>query len=130
VPWDAGAQAEGPDDPVIKGDPNSPLNKDHYMNLKAQGWWELRSRLEKTHRAVTENATYPPDQLISISSEMTLLRKLEKELLQPTSSLSSTMRVIVDKTPEGTRSPNLADAVMMCFHPVNKLAFDTTYSWL
>jgi hypothetical protein len=26
-----------------------PLNKDFYTNLKAQAWWELRRRFEKTH---------------------------------------------------------------------------------
>jgi hypothetical protein len=31
---------------------------------------------------------------------------------------------VVDKTPEGTRSPNLADAVMMCYWPIK----GSTYS--
>jgi phage terminase large subunit len=26
----------------------SPLNKDFYTNLKAQAWWELRRRFEKS----------------------------------------------------------------------------------
>ena len=27
---------------------DTPLNKDFYTNLKAQGWWQLRRRFEKT----------------------------------------------------------------------------------
>ena len=127
--WDAGATANNPDDPVIKGDSASPLNKDHYANLKAQGWWELRKRFERTYYAVKEGAKYKPEQLISLSSELPLLRKLEKELLQPTSSLTSNMRLLVDKMPEGTRSPNLADAVMMAYHPVGVNRY-ASMSWV
>jgi two-component system NtrC family sensor kinase len=35
-----------------------------------------------------------------------------------------------DKQPEGTRSPNLADAVVMAYWPVDELAYDTTMSWV
>jgi phage terminase large subunit len=129
--WDAGSTAFPPDENVIKGDRSSPLNKDHYANLKAQGWWELRKRFERTHRAITEGVKYKPEDLISLSSELPLLRKIEKELLQPTSSLTSNMRLVVDKTPEGARSPNLGDAVMMCFHPAPTIgSFDATLSWV
>jgi hypothetical protein len=37
---------------------------------------------------------------------------------QPTSSKNSRMKQLVDKIPEGTKSPNLADAVVMCYFPV------------
>jgi phage terminase large subunit len=123
-PWDAGSSPECPDDNVIPDDPESPINKDFYMNLKAQGWWELRRRFERTYRVIAEGAKYPADQLISISSEIPCLRKIEKELLQPTSALSTTMRLLVEKTPDGARSPNLADAIMMCYWPVDAYAYD------
>jgi len=129
--WDAGSTAFPPDERVIKNDISSPLNKDHYANLKAQGWWELRKRFENTHRAITQGIKYKPEQLISLSSELPLLRKIEKELLQPTASLTPNMRLVVDKTPEGSRSPNLGDAVMMCYHPAPVVGtFDSTLSWV
>ncbi len=28
------------------------------------------------------------------------------------------MKLLINKTPEGTKSPNLADAVMMCYFPL------------
>jgi len=31
---------------------------------------------------------------------------------------SSRMRIVIDKQPEGTRSPNLADAIVMAYWPV------------
>ena len=118
-PWNAGAGPEDPDKPVVEGDKQSPLNKDFYGNLKAQGWWALRRRFEKTHRAIHEGIKYPPHELISIPKDLPLRRKLMKELSQPTASKSSAkLKLIVDKAPEGTKSPNLGDAVMMAFHPI------------
>jgi phage terminase large subunit len=59
-----------------------------------------------------------------------LLRTLEKELSQPTMSRNSRLKLIIDKQPEGTRSPNLADAVVMAYWPVDDLSYDTTMSWV
>jgi phage terminase large subunit len=129
VPWDAGAEPFNPGENVIKGDRDSPLNKDFYGNLKAQGWWQLRRRFENTYRAVTDGVRLNPDDLISLSSDLPLLRQLEKELSQPTASKSARMKLIIDKTPDGTRSPNIADAVMMAFWPAAR-AFIPYSEWL
>lgn len=94
-------------------------NDDFFQNLKAQSWWDLRVRFQRTFRAVKEADPnmYDPDNLISISSDLVLLDKLMMELSQPTYSISTIGKIVVDKTPEGTRSPNLADAVMIAFSP-------------
>lgn len=122
VPWNAGAAALDPDSPIEPtrpGQPKAPLNKDFYGNLKAQGWWQLRRRFERTYRAIHEPGfTWKPEDLISLPKNLPLLRQVEKELSQPTSRKDGRMRLIVDKMPEGTRSPNLADAIVMAFWPV------------
>jgi len=118
-PWSAGAGVQNPEDHVDPNDKQTPLNKDMYANLKAQAWWELRRRFERTYRAVTEGVTYSPDELISLPSTLPKLRQLQKELSQSTAGKStSAMKLIVNKTPEGTRSPNLADSVVMAYYPV------------
>jgi hypothetical protein len=118
VPWNAGAGVLNPKGRVIPHDRDSPTNEDFYTNLKAQGWWELRNRFYRTWRAVKEGAEYDPDSLISIDSGLKRIRALEKELCQVTASRGAKLKLVVDKTPEGTKSPNLADAVMMCYWPV------------
>jgi len=118
IPWNAGAGVENPDAYVIDGDPQSPINKDFYTNLKAQAGWQLRLRFERTHKAVTENVAYDSDDLISLDSEIPLIRKLQKELSQSTVGKGSKMKLLINKTPEGTKSPNLADAVAMCYFPL------------
>lgn len=127
VPWDAGAGVIDPNGHVEPGDEDTPLNKDFYTNLKAQGWWQLRRRFERTYRALNEPGfTWAPEDLISLPSDLPLLRQVEKELSQPTAGKGARMRLIIDKTPEGTRSPNLADAIMMSFWP---MPAPPTFSW-
>lgn len=119
VPWNAGASTLWPDKNVVEHDRKSPINKDFFHNLKAQAWWAVARMFEKTHRARTEpKFTWEPDELISLSSKIPLLRKLQKELSQPTIIQSSTLKLMIDKKPEGARSPNMADAVIMCFFPI------------
>lgn len=122
IPWMASGKLVKPYDYVITGDPESPRNKDFYQNLKAQGWWELRKRFERTFKAVMDGEVYDPLELISIPSTLPLLHKLKKELGQPIAvRSSSTLKLQVDKAPEGTKSPNLGDATMMCYWPAPRI---------
>lgn len=95
-------------------------NEDFFSNRKAQSWWALRKRFQTTFRAVTAPAIavaqgYDPDEIISLSSSLPFLSKLTAELSQPTYSLNNTGKIVIDKAPDGTRSPNLADALMILF---------------
>jgi phage terminase large subunit len=120
VPWNAGGEVLGPKLHVVPRDKNTALNEDFYQNLKAQGWWQLRRRFENTWRA-RHDPTYTDwkvDDLISLSSDIPLLYKLKKELGQPTVAKSARLKLMIDKTPDGTKSPNLADCVMMCYWPM------------
>ncbi len=131
IAWNAGAAVLDPDRRVIDGDGESPLNKDFYRNLKAQAWWELRRRFERTHRAVTDpKFTWTQDELISLPSGLSQLRTLQKELSQPTAGKDTRMRLVIDKQPEGTRSPNLADAVVMAYWPVVNTLYDSSMDWV
>lgn len=90
-------------------------NVDFFANAKAQSWWRLRTRFQQTYRAVMEGMDVPADDIVSISSKLALRAKLVSELSQPTYSITATGKVLVDKTPNGARSPNLADACMIRF---------------
>lgn len=88
-------------------------NKDFFMNAKAQAWWALRLRFQATYRAVVEGQPYDPEDIISLSSKIPLLAKLQTELSQPTYATNGTGKIVINKIPEGMKSPNLADAVMI-----------------
>lgn len=92
-------------------------NKDYFANAKAQAWWALRVRFQKTYRAVVNGLDFDPDEIISLSSSLPELTKLTGELSQPTYALNGVGKVAVNKAPDGTKSPNLADAVMIAYEP-------------
>ena len=94
-------------------------NKDYFLNAKAQGWWSLRQRFQKTYRAVVDGMKYDPDELISISDDLPAKARnlLVNELSQPTYSFNTAGKMLIDKAPKGAKSPNLADAVMIRFAP-------------
>ncbi|MDX7880465.1 terminase [Acinetobacter nosocomialis] len=95
------------------------LNKDFFANLKAQSWWSLRLRFQETFRAL-EGRDYDPDMIISLSTEdidPKELALLTTELSQPTYTKNGVGKILVNKQPDGTASPNRADSVMICFNP-------------
>jgi phage terminase large subunit len=127
VPWDAGASCLHPKRRLLtlpNGEPDieSPLQKDFFQNLKAQGWWELARRFERTYRALTEpDFTFDPDTLISLDGQTIpqhIMYQLQEELGQAVWKPSASSRMMVDKAPEGTKSPNLGDGAVMSYWPV------------
>lgn len=104
-----------PDEQMVEGR----FNKDYFANLKAQSWWSLRLRFQETFRAL-EGREYDPDMIISLSSKHINAKELElltTELSQPTYKKNGVGKILVNKQPDGTASPNRADSVMICFNP-------------
>lgn len=118
VKWIAGNKVLWGDQRIIKGDKDTPKNKDFYLNLKAQAWWNARIRFEKTYNATVKGIEYHPDELISISSEINDLHELTNELSQATYMANNAGKIVINKKPKGTRSPNRADSFIMAFFPV------------
>lgn len=118
IGWNAGGAVVDPYFHIIPDDEQSALNKDFYKNFKAQAWWSLRTRFYKTWNNITNGVIYSLDDLISLDSTMKLLQQLIKELAQPVATTDSSLRMLVDKKPDGTKSPNLADAGVMMYFPV------------
>jgi phage terminase large subunit len=67
---------------------------------------------------LTGQTRYNQDELISLPSDLPLLRT-------PTAIKGTRMRLVIDKQPDGTRSPNLADAVVMAYWPVADGLYDS-----
>ncbi len=76
-------------------------------------WWSLRLRFQATYRAVVEGMEFNPVDLISIDPDLPDRAALVMELSQPTYSKTPARQdVLVNKQPDGTKSPNLADGVI------------------
>ena len=122
MPWFAGASPLNPEDHLISYDDKTPLNKDFFANLKAQGWWNLRVRFEKTYKAVTQGHAIDHEELISLPSTLPNIHEIKMELSQAQKKLTPSGKFAVDKKPDGTRSPNLADAIVMCYTPTREVS--------
>ena len=90
-------------------------NRDHYANGNAQDWWALRERFRKTYLAVTEGGQFDPDELISLRGDADWLPRLQTELSQPIWSTNTMGKIVIDKAPNNSKSPNLSDAVKICY---------------
>jgi hypothetical protein len=111
IPFRGSGPVHDPEGEMVKGR----KNKDFFSNAKAQSWWSLRERFQRTYRWVKEGVKCNPDSIISISGKLTNVGKLIVELSQPTYTVNQVGKIVIDKAPEGTKSPNLADAVMIRF---------------
>ena len=118
IAWNAGAGVVQPYARIIEDDEESLTNKDFFTNFKAQAWFALRTRVYKTWRFISEGVHCDAEDMISFDSKNPLLMQTLKELAQPVAVKSAGLKTMVDKQPDGMKSPDLADSGVMCFFPV------------
>lgn len=121
VPWSASGKLRDPEGRLIPNDKESPKNKDYFDNYKAQAWWNVARMFEETWRCINDpSRPVDPDKILSISSDIpaNLRHKLKKELCQVTRIQSGSLKMKIDKKPDGTKSPNIADGLVQAFFPV------------
>ena len=98
-------------------------NKDMFLNLKAQAWWRFRRGAYEAWKA-RAGKQFDVDKIISVSGEIDhkVIGKLKAELAQPRREyVGGKIRVEPkDKMKKrGVKSPNLADAAVMLFAPLD-----------
>jgi len=88
-------------------------NKDFFYKVNAQAWWNLRLRLENTLRALDgENVNL--DRCLFLNGKIENIDKLLAELSQCVYEDTSG-KIKVDKAPDDSDSPNMADSVVLAF---------------
>lgn len=127
-PFNAGSGVVNPSQ-EIEG--TKKTNEEIYSNAKAQAWGVVAQRFYNTFRFIELGEDVEPDQLISIDIEdEDAYLKLARELSSPLwvkSLTNSKKKVEAKKDMEkrtGQPSPNLADALIMCYAPSNKSSVD------
>lgn len=95
-------------------------NGSFFENFKAQCWWRLRDRFKLTHDAVTAGKEFDVNDLISIDPKCSHLARLTAELSTPTYKKNGRGKIVVNKSPDGAASPNLADSVNMAYSKDNQ----------
>jgi phage terminase large subunit len=113
IAFHGGSSVLDPKLEIVKGRTNA----DFFENFKAQSWWMLRNRFKLTHEAVTQGKAFNSSDLISISSKCNNLTRIQTELSQPTYKKSGKGKIMINKAPDGTKSPNIADSINMVYSP-------------
>lgn len=93
------------------------LNGDMFSRRNAQDWWHLRDKFRKTHELVNGIQEHCPSEIIILMGNLPLLESLISELAQVVYSTNLKGQIVIDKKPKGTKSPNLADALVMAASP-------------
>lgn len=90
-------------------------SKEIFRNLRAELWWLMRRRFEKTHEYVNGIAEHPVDELISIPNHSTLISQLSQPLRKYNDSGKIVIESKADMAKRGIKSPDFADALVYAF---------------
>lgn len=122
-PFNGSGEVLDKDKYIIKPENGQPgrTNGSFFANYKAQSWWHLRGLFKATYEAVTLGKAYNIDEIIVIDESCKGLTKLSSELSQPTYTKVTSGKIIVNKAPDSSKSPNMADSVMMLYAPRKSL---------
>lgn len=93
------------------------LNKEMFLNRRAQMYWRLRDRMYNTYLAVQEGKYTDPSDLISIDKDIEHLGIIRAELCRIPRKPNGAGKIQILSKPEmkaiGIDSPNLGDCFMM-----------------
>lgn len=97
--------------------PDGKTSQEKFVNLKAEAWFTVRRRFEKTYEYVEDGVNYPVDELISIPDNPTLIQQLSNVLYYAT----ETGKIQIEKKDQlkrrGVGSPDHAESLILSFIP-------------
>ena len=102
---------------TMRSYPDGRRGKAKYANLRTEVWMNLRSRIERTFRHVTEGAVHDPADMISLPDDPVLVAELSTPLLDIDSQgrLALEGKKAMAKRLPGFKSPDRAEAVALAF---------------
>jgi len=117
IPFNGSSSVINKLDYIIKPENGSlgRTNESFFANYKAQCWWHLRDLFKHTHEAIHSGKKIDINKVISISSKFSNINKVVTELSQPTYKKDTRGKILIDKAPDSSLSPNGADSVMMVY---------------
>jgi phage terminase large subunit len=99
-------------------------SKQLFKNLRAELWWLVRRRFEKTWERVNNISDYPDDELISIPNDSELIAQLSQPLYKYTDSGLILIESKANMEKRGIKSPDRADALIYCFSYESRASAD------
>lgn len=100
--------------------PDGRTAKEKFSNLKAELWWVVRRRFEKTYEFVEEGKQHPLEELISIPDHPTLIQQLSNVKCDQLENGKIVIETKKQLDKRGVASPDHADALILSFAPTRK----------
>lgn len=96
-------------------------NKDFYLNLRAQIWWEGRMRFHNAYKwAIGKRTGLTEDDLISIPNDSQLIAELSQPLIVDNDTGKIQIEGKKAMKRRGVKSPNKAEALLYSYAPKDK----------
>jgi phage terminase large subunit len=97
-------------------------NEDMLANRKAQVWWYGAHAFANSYRLSQGDTSISPDDCIFIDTDgVDDVNSLVAELSQATYTTNLAGKIVIEKAPEGSRSPNRADSLLIAYAPTKAL---------
>lgn len=96
---------------------NGKTSAQMFINLRAEMWFTIRRRLEKTFEHIEYGVEYPLDEMIALPEDGDLEKQLSMPLYEKTESGKIKVESKETMRARGVKSPDKADALIMAFAP-------------
>jgi len=97
--------------------PDGLTSKEKFVNLRAEMWWLLRVRFEKSYEFREKGLRHPAEEMISIPDDPDLIAQLSSVLHFRTESGKVQLESKKDMRKRGVKSPDFAEALALSFVP-------------
>src|SRR5262249_14545217 len=97
--------------------PDGRTSRELFANLRAELWWLLRRRFEKTYEYVEQGVKHPPEEMVSIPGHPQLIAELSVQRYEREETGKIRMVSKARMRAEGIKSPDFADALALSFYP-------------
>ena len=95
--------------------PDGRSSKERFHNFRAEQWWRMRVRFEKTYEYREQGIDHPLEELISIPQNEMLIGQLSQPLLVTLDTGKIRLETKREMDKRGVASPDAADSLVMAF---------------
>jgi len=117
IPYNGNDSVDNPT--LVYDERTGKTNKNTFRNKRAQYHWNLRDRFEATYNAIEKGIYTNPDNMISLAQDINDLPILKSELVKIKRKKGQNAFIQIeskeDMRKRGVKSPNMSDALVMCF---------------
>jgi hypothetical protein len=120
IGWSAAGKVINPLNSDCEDKPNGEL----FENAKAQAYWKVREQFRQTYRYIT-GKEYDKEQVLTFKkiSSQNIFNKFLNEISQPQKDTSASGKIIINKKPKGTKSPNILESFIIARAKVENIEF-------